>query len=143
MMARHRVRGPYATPSINGSAGAHLAAVEHAPEGQKRRLLRLARRACRRALHHARSVPDGAPAAYRLQGTYHWLASDTRAAVRWWTRSRETAHRLGANYDLGLTLLEQGRRLKDRASLERAEATFSDLDAPGPRAEAAMYLREG
>jgi tetratricopeptide (TPR) repeat protein len=143
LMAKHRVRGPYATPSINGSAAAYLAAADHAPEGQKRRLLRLAGRACRAALQHAKSVPDGAPAAYRLRGTHAWLASDSRAAVQWWTRSLEIAQRLGARYDLGLTYLEQGERLKDPASLKRAEALFGELDAPGPRADAARFLREG
>jgi tetratricopeptide (TPR) repeat protein len=142
LMAKHRVRGPYATPSINGSAAAYLMAAEQAAEGQKRGLLRHARRACRAALRHAKSVPDGAPAAYRLQGTHEWLAADSRAAVQWWTRSLEIAQRLGGKYDLGLTYLEQGRRLKDPASLKRAETIFSELDAPGPRADAIRFLRE-
>ena len=39
------------------------------------------------------------------------------------------AEELGQRYDTGVTHLEMGRRLSQRAHLERAEAILSEIDA--------------
>jgi len=88
-------------------------------------------------------LPDcaGTAAAFRVlvfgkSATGYSLASNAvagggkrAAAQRWWRRSLSSAEKQGQRYDLGLTHLEMGRRLGERAHLERAEAILGDVGA--------------
>jgi hypothetical protein len=49
---------------------------------------------------------------------------------------------MGQRYDLGLTYLELGRRLGERAHLERAEAILSEIGAERDLAQAREVLEE-
>ena len=64
-------------------------------------------------------------------------------AQTWWERSVTVAEKLGARYELGVTYLEMGRRMRDRACLERAEATFIGVGAALELAQARELLRRG
>jgi hypothetical protein len=66
-------------------------------------------------------------AAYRLRGTYEWLTGHERSAIDWWTRSIGLAVELGAQYELGVTYLEMGKRLDDRDRLDQADAVFDQI----------------
>jgi hypothetical protein len=65
----------------------------------------------------------------RLRGRYEWLKGRTGRAQKWWQHSLDTAERIGLRYDLGLTHLEMGQRLGDRAHLRQAEAIFAAIGA--------------
>ena len=71
----------------------------------------------------------GTVAAYRLQGAFEWLRGRPRKARAWWRKSLAMAEKLGMRYEGALTELEMGRRLDDRALLEKAAATFADIGA--------------
>jgi hypothetical protein len=86
-----------------------------------------AKRACRVALKQGKTFCGGLPEAMRLQGRYVWLRGRRSAAQRWWQRSLALAEKLGARYELGMTHLEIGERLGDRAHLERAEALLAEI----------------
>ncbi|MCJ7797612.1 MAG: hypothetical protein MUQ56_12780, partial [Thermoleophilia bacterium] len=77
---------------------------------------------------------------YRMQGTYEWLAGRPRKAEKCWQKSLAVAEELGAGYQEALTRLEIGRRLGDRAELERAEALFGEMGAALDLAEARRLL---
>ena len=78
--------------------------------------------------------------AERNVGLVHWLDGKPKLALAWWTRSLETAERLGARLELARTLREVGRRLSDPRGptremrglpaeeyLARADAVFAEL----------------
>jgi hypothetical protein len=73
-------------------------------------------------LKQGKTFCGGLPEAVRLQGRYEWLRGRRKAARRWWQCSLALAEKLGARYELGMTHLEIGERLGDRAHLESAEA---------------------
>jgi len=53
------------------------------------------------------------------------------------------AEELGMRYELGMTHLEMGQRLEDRAHLERAEAIFAEIGAEWDLARARKLLERG
>ena len=75
------------------------------------------------------SIPEIAPGAQLLQGWYEWLRGRRKRARTWWLRSLALAESMEVRYDLGRTLLEAGRRLNERAYLQRADAIFSRIGA--------------
>ena len=64
-----------------------------------------------------------------LRGRYEWLRGKRSTAQKWWRRSLALAEELGQPYDLGMTHLEMGQRLGERAHLERAEAILAEIGA--------------
>lgn len=54
--------------------------------------------------------------AYRLMGTYCWLAREQKRAVKWWARSLKEGERLGARLELSRTYFEIGRRFVEKES---------------------------
>ena len=76
----------------------------------------------------------------RLRGTYEWLRGKPAAAQKWWQRSLALAEEMGQRYDLGMTHLEMGQRLAERAHLERAEAILAEIGAEWDLARAREAL---
>ena len=142
LCAEHNVWTFNATPFRNGLADAYLLAAERSDGAERAASLTKAKRACRAALKHGKAFRGGLPEAMRLQGTYQWLRGKPAAARKWWGRSIDLAEELGQRYDLGMTHLERGRRLGDRAHLERAEAIFADIGAEWDLAQAREALRK-
>jgi hypothetical protein len=81
------------------------------------------------------------PEVSRLIGQVHWHAGARERALGWWRRSLAEGAALGARPDVGRTYLVAGRWLAEggpelsvdehldaQACLERAHATFTDLD---------------
>jgi len=77
-----------------------------------------------------------------LRGTYEWLRDKPKAARKWWQRSLDLADAMEQCYDLGLTHLEIGQRLGDRAHLERAEAILGEFGAEWELARARYLLAQ-
>lgn len=129
LIAERRLRGLPLTQNRIALAQCrlHIAELKNGPERTSR--LKSAKRACRAALRYSKGVRDGVPGGTRVQGTYEWLKGNHAAARRWWQRSLVAAEQMGARYDLGLTELEMGRRLNERAHLERAVAIFGEIGA--------------
>jgi len=136
----HNVSYVHATPVCNGWAEAHLLATERSSEAESPDWLKKTRSACRTALKHGNIYRGGLPEAMRLQGTYEWLRGKSAAAQKWWQRSINLAEELGQPYDLGMTHLEMGRRLGERAHLERAEAIFAEIGEEWDLAQARKAL---
>lgn len=128
LIQQRGLRGVVCTRPCNGLAEGYLRLAE-TEDRQRRAALRRAKRACRGAFRQCRIDRGGLIAASRLWGTYEWLRGRRRAARRWWERSLAVADELSARYETATTSLEMGRRLHDRAYLERAEAIFAEIGA--------------
>ena len=83
------------------------------------------------------------PLAMRLHGTYQWLTGKHSFSEKWWQRSLEAAEEMGMRYELGMTHLEMGQRLKDRGHLEKAEAIFAEIGAEFDLAQTRKLLEAG
>ena len=75
-----------------------------------------------------------------LQGKYEWLMGRLSFAEEWWQKSLKAAGEMGMRYDLGMTHLEMGKRLKDRSHLEQAEKIFTEIGAEFDLAQARSAL---
>jgi hypothetical protein len=62
-------------------------------------------------------------------GKYEWMIKKPSFAEEWWQKSLKTAEKMGMRYELGMTHLEMGKRLKKRVHLEKAEAIFAEIGA--------------
>ena len=123
-------RGPFPNAMLqNGLAAAYLIAAEQSKPPERDAWLKKAGQACRSALRWAKFLRPGKPEALRLQGRYVWLKANTAQAQSWWAKSLAEAETLGMPYELGLTHLEIGQRLVDRAHLEQAKSIFARLGA--------------
>jgi tetratricopeptide (TPR) repeat protein len=125
----HRAGWTAVTPLRNGLAEAYLLAAEQSDKTEKADWLKKAKLACRAALKQGKAARGGLPEAMMLQGRYEWLMGKPAAAQKWWGRSLALAEERGQRYDLGLTYLEMGQRLGERAHLERARAIFTKVGA--------------
>ena len=124
----------------NGLAEAYLLAAEQRDRTERVGWLKEAQRACRDALKQGKAFRPGLPEAMRLQGTYEWLRGRPAAAQKWWQRSLALAEEMGQRYDLGMTHLEIGQRLGERAHLGHAEAIFAEIGAEWDLARAREAL---
>ena len=91
--------------------------------------------ACKEARKSVKLYRGAAVSAYRSQGTYEWLRGRPRRAEKWWRKSVAAGQKTGLDYQLGLTYLEMGKRLKQRARVEAAADIFR-------RSEAGFDLQE-
>jgi hypothetical protein len=62
-------------------------------------------------------------------GVFVWLNSKPESAQKWWQRSLALAQELEERYVLGLTHLEMGQRLGERAHVEQAEKILGQVGA--------------
>jgi class 3 adenylate cyclase/tetratricopeptide (TPR) repeat protein len=127
LVATRRLRGFHRTHARIGVADVYIASAEHALPAARPEALRRARQACRGALQQSRIDAEVTAVAYRLQGVVEWLSGNHRMASEWWQRSARAAERMGAPYELGLTLLEIGRRTASQSHLTRAQTLFSEM----------------
>jgi tetratricopeptide (TPR) repeat protein len=125
----------------NGLAEAYLLAAEQRDKTERADWLKRARRACKDALKQSKAFRPMLPEAMRLQGTHEWLSGKPAAAQKWWQRSLALAEEMGQRYDLGVTHLEMGQRLGERAHLEHAEAILAEIGAEWDLARAREALR--
>jgi len=139
----HHVREPINNARLrDGLAEAYLLAAEQNDKSKRAEWLKRAGRACRAALQHSqKAVRSGLPEAMRLRGRYEWLRGKRATAQQWWQRSLAEAEALGMRYELGVTHLEMGQRLGERAHLEKAEAIFAEIGAEWDLAKARELLR--
>lgn len=126
----------------NGRPEAFLLAAERSVGFDRAAWLKKAVRACREALKQEKEFRPGLPEAMRLQGTCEWLKGNRASADKWWQRSLAEAERMKLRYDIGMTLAEMGKRLGDRANLDRAEAIFSEIGAEWDLARAQEALKQ-
>jgi tetratricopeptide (TPR) repeat protein len=125
----HRVGWGTNSALFNGLAEAYLLVAEQSDSTARADRLQKAKYACRAALKQGKAFRGGLPEAMMLQGRYAWLRGKPATAKKWWQRSLTLAGEMGQRYDLGLTHLEMGQRLGERAHLERAEAIFAEIGA--------------
>lgn len=103
--------------------------------------LRESKRRCEDALKSSKALfRPLLPEAMRLTGTYEWLKRRPSAAEKWWNKSLNLADKMGMPHHSGLAHLEMGRRLKERAHLEQAEAFFRQVGAEWDLAETRRLL---
>jgi len=125
----HPTRAMIYLPFLNGLPQAHLAAAEE-NEGQERSSrLKQAASALKPALKQGKQYPGVMPEVMLLKGRYEWLRGKSKSARKWWLQSLSLAEKLNQPYDVGLTLSEMGLRMKEKDSLEKAEAVFTKLGA--------------
>jgi hypothetical protein len=123
-------------------AEAYLLAAEQAQGTEKNDWLKKARSACQAALKQGKANRGGLPEAMRLQGRYEWLNSRPESAQKWWQRNLALAQELEERYELGLTHLEMGQRLGERAHVEQAEKILGQVGACLDLAHARELLRK-
>ncbi len=100
---------------------AHLQAAEQSDEGEKAAQLKKAGQVCKVALKLSKAYRLYLAEALRLCGTTHCLRGEAGAARESWQRSLEVAEGLEQHYEIGVTYLEMGWRLRERSYLERAK----------------------
>jgi tetratricopeptide (TPR) repeat protein len=142
-MAKHHFKGLNPIVVSLGFLQVYLAAAEQAAERKREEWLRKARRVCKKLLRSAKVKPLFLPEAIRLQGNYQWLRRRPSFAKKCWERSLGLAEEMGMRYELGMTHLEMGKRLKDRRHLEQAEKIFSEIGAEFDLQEARKLLKVG
>jgi tetratricopeptide (TPR) repeat protein len=126
----------------SGLAEAYLLAAEQSKRADRADWPEKAKHACRIALKQGKAYRGALPEAMTLQGRYEWLRNRLSAARRWWQRGLALAEELGQPYDEGIVHLEMGKRLGDRAHLERAEVIFSEVGAQWDLARAREALAQ-
>jgi class 3 adenylate cyclase/tetratricopeptide (TPR) repeat protein len=125
----------------NGLAEVCLSAGERNTGSDRAMWLKESKRRCDDALKSSKLLfRPLLPEAMRLKGTYEWLERRPSAAEKWWNKSLNLADRMGIPYHSGLAHLEMGRRLKERAHLEQAEAFFRQVGAEWDLAQAQKLL---
>jgi hypothetical protein len=130
VIRQHKMKLPFdRIEAVTAGAMVRVAQAEHAQGAERAAALAEARRACRTAMHCARQLPLWLPQAWRTQGTLHWLEGDEAAARNCWRESLAAAERSSFPVERGLTLLEKGSRLGDRALAEPAAALFRQTRA--------------
>jgi class 3 adenylate cyclase/tetratricopeptide (TPR) repeat protein len=122
-------------------AEVYLVAAELRAQNAQTDWLKEAREACSDARRYS-GIGPARPEAQMLQGRYEWLRGKPRAAKKWWRRALAQAEAQGQRYDLGVIHLEMGRRLGDRAHLERAEAILAEVGAEWDLARAREALAD-
>ncbi len=140
LMDDHGLRSYFCRSVRTAEATLCLLALEQAGPDERRAALEQAKTACRNLLKHGKGDRGAFVPGYRMQGTYEWLRGRERKARTWWQKSLDLAPELGSRYEEALTRLEIGRRLGDRAELERAEAMFAEMGAALDLAEARRLL---
>jgi tetratricopeptide (TPR) repeat protein len=119
---------------------AYLTAAEESVQGKKAEWLKKAKRACKEALRSTKLYRRDLALAMRLRGTYEWLIGKPSLSEEWWQQSLKVADEMGIRYELGMTHLEMGQRLKDRGHLEQAEKIFAEIGAEFDLAQARSAL---
>jgi tetratricopeptide (TPR) repeat protein len=142
-MAKHRFKGLNPIVVSLGFLQVYLAAAEQAVERKREEWLRKAKGVCKKLLSLAKVKRLFLPEAIRLQGKYQWLRHKTSSAKKCWERSLELAEEMGMRYELGMTHLETGQRLKDRGHLEQAEKIFAEIGAQFDLAQTRKLLEAG
>jgi class 3 adenylate cyclase/tetratricopeptide (TPR) repeat protein len=112
-----------------GQLEAHLAVAGQSDEVEKRAQLTMAGKARKTVQKLSNAYRLFQAEAQRLIGTYQWLQGKPEDARLSWQRSLAVADELGQHYELGVTHLEMGRRLKDLSHLRQAEAALSEIGA--------------
>jgi tetratricopeptide (TPR) repeat protein len=139
--ARYKMKRPF--PILrNGLVGAYLLAAEQSGKNERENWLKKAGRSCREALREGKKYRIGLAEAMRLKGTYEWLKGKPVVAQKWWQQSLAVAEEIGMRHELGLTYLEMGQRLKDRAHLEKAESIFAEIGAEWDLAKVQEALQQ-
>jgi class 3 adenylate cyclase/tetratricopeptide (TPR) repeat protein len=139
-IARHKLRGFCCGPAWLGLAEARVALLEQARGPERPIALREAVQACTRAVAASNLDWESRPGAYRASGDCCWLRGKPNAAHRLWGRSLDVAERLGARYEVGLTLLDMGRHSGDHVAVARAEKLFCAMGAEFDRRRACGAL---
>jgi len=141
-VSKHHMKRYFASAFLhNGLAEVCLSAGERSTGGERAAWLKESKRRCDDALKSSRaSLRPLLPEAMRLKGTYEWLKRRPSAAEKWWNKSLGLADKMGMPHHSGLAHLEIGRRLKERAHLERAEAFFRRVGAESDLAETLRLL---
>ena len=112
-----------------GLARAYLFAAEQDGEDSRKPNLAQAKRACREAERSTRKYRPFRAEAFRLQGTYEWLAGRERQASQWWQKSLALAREIDQPYEQAMTLLEIGRRQGEPDIVEQAKAIQEEIGA--------------
>jgi len=126
--AKHKMRG-YFPALFNGIANVYLLLAQQASAEKERIRLDEARSMCKVALKQGEKYAIGLAEAMRLKGTYEWLRHKPDSATKSRQESLQLAEDMGMRYELAMTRLEMGQRLKERAHLEKAEALFAEIGA--------------
>jgi class 3 adenylate cyclase/tetratricopeptide (TPR) repeat protein len=125
LTAQHQVRTFYATQARISLAEAYLSAAEAGDAAAMSK----ARSAMNRSMTQGRTDIEARPPAFRVKGTLCWLDGRQQEARSAWGRSLAWARDTGGRYDEGLTLVEIGRRTRDRDAVDRAVTVFEQVGA--------------
>jgi tetratricopeptide (TPR) repeat protein len=121
----------------------YIAAAEQTKGRDREESLEKANVAGKNALRSARLRRIILPEAIRLQGVYDWLTGRQASAQKCWQRSIALAEEMGMRYESGMTYLEMGQQLKDRAHLQKAEAIFAEIGAEFDLSQTRKLLEAG
>jgi class 3 adenylate cyclase/tetratricopeptide (TPR) repeat protein len=126
--AKH-LRGEWLADPLNAFAALCLLKADRLAGTLQRQALRIASRACTKALRCTRDAVPWLPETLRLHGTLAWLSGAPKTAHRRWRQSLATAERLGLVLEQARTLLEMGDRLGDASLVDEATGVFVQTGA--------------
>lgn len=136
-------RSPITTRYKNGRLEAWLMLAERSEGAERAGWLARAEAEKDAVLKHGqKNYVPGLPETMMLRGTLAWLLGDESGAQEWWEGSRAMAEEMKLKFDLARTLLETGRRLDDRGSLQRAIALFEKTGSQWELQEARRIVAE-
>jgi class 3 adenylate cyclase/tetratricopeptide (TPR) repeat protein len=131
VMSTRDLRSPAAVFFHNSVAAAGIARFENVGDKDSRNR-RSMLRACQRAVKAARILRNGQPAAVRLMGTAYWALGQGNSAEKWWSHSLSAGEGCNAHYQVALTLIERGRRMRDQTDLNRGLELMGSIGSAVP-----------
>ena len=74
----------------------------------------------KKAVRNFKKVADHCTDVLKVMGTFYWLVSKQKKAIRYWDNSiKKRGEKLGAKLELSRTYMEVGRRLREPQSQYR------------------------
>lgn len=135
------LRGHWSCSPLNACAELRILQAERSPAATRPGAIRVAERACKRALRYSRGAPTWLPETKRLMGVLAFIRGDTEAMHKHWDSSLAIASDLALAVQRARTLLEMGIRLRDGRMVDEATAVFASTGA-GVDLEFALRARE-
>jgi tetratricopeptide (TPR) repeat protein len=125
LIESRKMRGHWSCSSLNAYAELRILQAERAPVATRRKAIRLAERACRKALSYSRGAPTWLPETKRQMGILACIRGDIKAMHEHWNSSLAIASDLALPVQRARTLLEMGVRLREGRFVEEAIEVFA------------------
>ena len=138
LLESRKIRDALAAQPRNAHAELRVIEASRSSSAERRKAIRTANRACKKALQCTRKAETWLPETLRLHGTVAWLSGKPGVAKKRWQESIDIAERLKEPVERARVLLEMGDRLGHTSCVEEARRIF---DETGAKVDLALSLR--